>query len=257
MLARIAFMLAVAGAASMLPSAPARAAHAIVRCESVDYQDNYCHAQTHLGVRIARQLSSSACNLGQTWGYDRGGIWVTQGCAAEFEIGAHGVGYGWGYGYNQGGYVHCESHDYQREHCAVNTGGGVRLVNQTSHTACIEGQTWGWDHAGIWVVQGCAGEFQVGIGAHGGGYYGGQPAEGHGGGYDHADYGGAGHGNRELLTCESIDNAQNFCEARHNRHIRIRRQLSSSHCTEGQTWYATDRGVFVSHGCRAEFEVTY
>jgi hypothetical protein len=261
MFTRLALLLAVA-AAALWPGTPAHAA-VIIRCESIDYEQNFCHANTHAGVRLHRQISDSACTLGHSWGYDRNGIWVGAGCAAEFEIGAHGQGYGYGYGYNQGGYVHCESHDYQRGHCAVNTGGSVRIVNQTSHSACIEGQTWGWDHGGIWVSHGCAGEFQVGSG-HGGGYGGGHSGGAYQGSSDHdpeaysgGGYGGAGHGNREVIRCESHDNVRNFCDARHNRRIRLLRQLSSAHCIEGNTWYATDRGVFVDHGCRADFEVTY
>jgi hypothetical protein len=138
MSARLAALLVVLAAVlgTALPVAPARAA-TIVRCESVEYEDAYCPAQTQRGVRLVRQYSDSECTIGQTWGYDRGGIWVTNGCAAEFEIGAHGEGYGWGYGYNQGGYLHCESHDYAREYCHASTSGAVRLVNQTSHSACI------------------------------------------------------------------------------------------------------------------------
>ena len=273
MLVRFSTLLVVL-AAALVPAAPALAAHAVVRCESIDYQDNYCSAQTHRGVRMSRQFSESECVIGQTWGYDRDGIWVTQGCGAEFEIGAHGQGYGYGYGYNSGGYVHCESHNYNREYCSVDTGGGVRLVNQTSHSACVEGRTWGFDHGGIWVFQGCAGEFQVGVGGHGGDQYedghssgsysGGYSSGAHsddaysaGGGHPNGGYGGTGHGNRETLRCESIDGVRNFCDARHNRRIRLLRQLSSSDCIEGRSWNATDRGVFVEHGCRADFEVTY
>jgi len=36
------------------------------------------------GVQLVRQISRSACIEGQTWGYARNGIWVSQGCRAEF-----------------------------------------------------------------------------------------------------------------------------------------------------------------------------
>ena len=85
MLARLFVLLAVAGAA-LVPATPAHAAHVIVRCESIDYQDGYCNAETHRGVRLVRQLSDSPCQLGRNWGYDRGGIWVDQGCAAVFRV---------------------------------------------------------------------------------------------------------------------------------------------------------------------------
>ena len=59
--------------------------------------------------------------------------------------------------------IRCESRGYGYNLCQVDTGqgGGVRLVNQTSGSECIEGRTWGWNRAGIWVDQGCDAEFVV------------------------------------------------------------------------------------------------
>lgn len=37
-------------------------------------------------IRLKRQLSNSGCWQGDTWGYDRDGIWVDRGCRGEFEI---------------------------------------------------------------------------------------------------------------------------------------------------------------------------
>jgi hypothetical protein len=37
-------------------------------------------------VRLVRQLSETACRRGETWGFDRRGIWVDKGCAAEFAV---------------------------------------------------------------------------------------------------------------------------------------------------------------------------
>ncbi|MGH8324809.1 MAG: DUF3011 domain-containing protein, partial [Steroidobacteraceae bacterium] len=59
--------------------------------------------------------------------------------------------------------VSCSSPQYQRYFCSVDAGGSGRiyLQRQTSKSACIEGRTWGWNRAGIWVDQGCAGIFTV------------------------------------------------------------------------------------------------
>ncbi len=35
---------------------------------------------------MKRQLSNDGCWEDETWGYDRDGIWVDEGCRAEFEI---------------------------------------------------------------------------------------------------------------------------------------------------------------------------
>jgi hypothetical protein len=38
-------------------------------------------------VRLFRQRSDAACVMGQTWGYDENGIWVSGGCRADFATG--------------------------------------------------------------------------------------------------------------------------------------------------------------------------
>ena len=59
----------------------------VVRCESRDNQDQYCAARIGRGrVEIQRQLSKSACRFNSSWGYDRHGIWVNQGCRADFAV---------------------------------------------------------------------------------------------------------------------------------------------------------------------------
>lgn len=57
-----------------------------IRCESRDYRYRYCRVDTHYRVRLTRQRSSTWCRHGYNWGYDRRGIWVDRGCAADFEV---------------------------------------------------------------------------------------------------------------------------------------------------------------------------
>lgn len=47
-----------------------------------------CAADTSSGVALQRTTSDAACLLGRSWGYDAGEIWVTDGCAGEFVLGA-------------------------------------------------------------------------------------------------------------------------------------------------------------------------
>ena len=56
----------------------------VVSCESQRNQRTYCQADTRTGVKLQRQLSDAA-SVGH-WGYDAGGIWVDNGCRAEFLI---------------------------------------------------------------------------------------------------------------------------------------------------------------------------
>jgi hypothetical protein len=50
----------------------------------------------------------------------------------------------------------------QRQHCAADTSRGVVLAHSTGAAACLLGKTWGYDDTGIWVSDGCAGEFVLG-----------------------------------------------------------------------------------------------
>lgn len=58
----------------------------LVRCESKDKRQRRCDAPVRRGVEIVRQLSDTRCVQGQTWGWDRGGVWVRGGCRAEFRV---------------------------------------------------------------------------------------------------------------------------------------------------------------------------
>ena len=57
-----------------------------MRCDSNDKLPRHCPADTSGGVRLYRQLSRSTCVEGRSWGYDGNGIWVEDGCRAEFEV---------------------------------------------------------------------------------------------------------------------------------------------------------------------------
>jgi hypothetical protein len=56
----------------------------------------------------------------------------------------------------------CESKPGGREHCTVDTSAGVALVKSFGETPCLLGKTWGYDNTGIWVSDGCSGEFIAG-----------------------------------------------------------------------------------------------
>ena len=138
------------------------AGYGTFRCESDNARTRHCDADTRGGVRMSRQLSDSPCIEGRSWGYDRSGVWVSQGCRAEFTVGAgggYGPGYGEGPGYGQT--VRCESQDKRQRRCNVSVGRGVDIVRQLSGTRCVQGQNWGWDRSGIWVTGGCRAEFRV------------------------------------------------------------------------------------------------
>ncbi len=58
--------------------------------------------------------------------------------------------------------VTCVSTGDQRQHCPANTSAGVVIFRQSSETNCLLGRNWGYDAQGVWVSEGCGGEFATG-----------------------------------------------------------------------------------------------
>ena len=59
----------------------------------------------------------------------------------------------------------CTSSAGQRQHCAADTSSGVVLLKSADPAACLLGKTWGYDNNGVWVTDGCSGEFLLGAAA--------------------------------------------------------------------------------------------
>lgn len=114
-------------------------------------------------AQLVQQTSTSACVRGSTWGFEHGSIWVDRGCAGRFA--AVGGGGGWQPppNWNQRFTVSCGSPQHRYAFCQVDVGsrGRVYLQQQTSNASCVEGQTWGWNRAGVWVDRGCGANFVV------------------------------------------------------------------------------------------------
>lgn len=140
----------------------------LVRCESDDNRSRRCSADTRGGVVLSRQLSRTRCEQGRNWGWDNAGIWVSQGCRAEFMTGRGGYGSGNrpvgsrpGVDGNRPRTVRCESQKDRYQRCAAPGARQVQLSRQLSKTRCVRGQNWNWDRSGIWVDKGCRAEFTV------------------------------------------------------------------------------------------------
>ncbi|MBK6435774.1 MAG: DUF3011 domain-containing protein [Rhodanobacteraceae bacterium] len=229
-------------------------AYGLIVCESRG-RESFCPAETRYGVTLTRELSRGSCVQGRTWGTRRDGIWVSGGCAAEFEIGSEAQnsdgGYDPGMGNGNGNIginsIRCESYNNRYQQCPIDTRGGVELVQQHSRGACTAGQTWGYEHGFIWVDRGCRGQFELG----GRGY--GPP------GYDQPGDGDPNWGitgDEYLIRCESVDERQAFCPFDVGRaNVTMERQISRGNCTLGRTWNFNPRGIYVSGGCRGEFRV--
>ncbi|MCU0291016.1 MAG: DUF3011 domain-containing protein [Thermoanaerobaculaceae bacterium] len=65
-------------------------------------------------------------------------------------------------GTGQPGAVTCTSGSGERQHCVADTSQGVALARSTGAAPCLLGKNWGYDDQGIWVSDGCGGEFLAG-----------------------------------------------------------------------------------------------
>lgn len=148
----------------------------VIRCESNRNRDNYCTADTSGGVILRRTLSKKDCIQGDSWDFDKTGIWVRKGCRAEFDVPrAYSSGRGWssqrGYGryFRDGDQANstdtarivCESRGKKRVVCPAVAVKNVDLVYERSRERCRFNVSWGFDATSIWVDQGCRGEFLV------------------------------------------------------------------------------------------------
>ena len=126
-------------------------------------------------------------------------------------------------------HVTCESDEGHRRHCAMDTSRGVELERQLSQSACAQGEGWGFDDSGVWVDHGCRADFAV-----------------------PTPYGAEG-GENATVRCESSDGHYRFCRADLTGGAVLLRQFSNTPCIEDRTWGEKPQGVWVNHGCRAEF----
>jgi ribosomal protein L37AE/L43A len=128
-------------------------------CESHDAAKVQCPVDTRYGVALVRQLGDNFCVLGRTWDFDAAGVWVSDGCRAQFALG----------GYRlptaklppNASKIVCEAKDGQRILCAADAAHGVGLLRQLSQTDCVLNHTWGYTKDGVWVEGGCSAEFAV------------------------------------------------------------------------------------------------
>jgi hypothetical protein len=140
------------------PPAQGPAGSIRILCESRNYQQQYCPAGRQItNAWLINQQSSAPCIQGQTWGYQNNDLWVTQGCAGEFGVQGYSAP---AYAPPASGNIVCESRDYSQNYCPVGQFfSRAWLVAQRSRSLCQQGRTWGYDRNGIWVTQGCEGEF--------------------------------------------------------------------------------------------------
>jgi hypothetical protein len=160
-LRKVLFYAAITVIASFALTAVTPTAHAQgggTYCASNDNRYARCQVSWRDAI-LVQQSSKAACIRGQTWGFDRNGIWVNGGCRGQFAP-ARG---GWGGGGRQPQQMRCESSGNNYRLCPVNIqrGDDVRITNQLSSASCQQGRTWGVQPNGIWVNRGCRANFII------------------------------------------------------------------------------------------------
>lgn len=211
-------------------------------CESVSGRERFCAAPIGGAVRVVRTLSSAPCVQGESWRWDVRGIYVRNGCRAQF---AYRVNDPWGggdwnddgWGGNEGRYreIRCGAGPNQENFCAAPNDGRVRLVRQESRFECSEGRTWRAERGGVRVRNGCVGRFGYHESGDGGGWTPAQPME---------------------IRCSSRNHRWAVCPVDIAGPVQLVRQDSHAPCERDWTWGVVgNEGIWVSDGCRARFRV--
>lgn len=216
------------GAAPGTPAASTR-----VTCESKRGDRQQCPVPAGSRIRLARQLSTNPCRPNETYGQSSGYIWVDEGCRAEFEVTQPGFGGGPG---GNGGVtrITCESQNNAQRGCPYPSGSTVRFASQISSQPCVLNQSYGISANYVWVAHGCRAVFEVSSGVSGG----------NGGSYT------------SRMTCESQTSGRQICPIAGASAVRLVRQISTAPCQLNRTFGTQFGGIWVSNGCRGEFDVT-
>ena len=134
--------------------------------------------------------------------------------------------------------ISCSSEDGKRHYCATNAQGRVRMVQQRSGSTCQEGYSWGSDNQGIWVDHGCRADFAID------------------GAWDrNRDRDRGNYGSGQVISCSSDDMHRHYCPADTRGGVQLVKQHAMRHRQQGRGWGFDGRGIWVDHGCRADFAI--
>lgn len=188
----------------------------IIRCGASRGQEAFCPADTRNGVTLVRQLSRAGCWEGTTWGTSRRGIWVANGCRADFAVAERYVTRRQVYTQRRG------SDDGRAAALALGILGIAAIAANRDDDRYDNYNRYSRDRYGRYHDQ----------------YW--TP-------YDR---------NRpQLIRCESEDNQFRSCRADARRGVEIYRQISRTPCRFRTNWGYDARGIWVDRGCAADFVV--
>lgn len=161
---------------------------------------------------------------------DRRGRTTDGSCFVETRTGEVSLyGFGWGDDWNGRHTLEfvCASTDSRYRECQLPVDGRARLVKRISDARCVEGRSWGQRRDRVWVDEGCRARFEV------------------------TRSGGA---NGRLIQCVSENQRYRECPLGHGYAVKLVREFSNGRCRPGSTWGTRDGVLWVTGGCRGEFE---
>jgi hypothetical protein len=197
-------------------------------------------------VHVRREIGRNRCVFNQNWGTYDGGVWVDNGCGAEFEVRRPPTNHAYRPTGGTLKTVTCESRNRDYNNCRVDgiDARSVHLERRLGKSRkCERGESWGVSDGenappGIWVDRGCKAVFAY---------------------RTHADafqpYGGTPHDFE--LPCESIRGSWEHCEI-HDAHLaRVSLINGNSACNEYKAWGVDDTGIWVRNNCQGAFRIRY
>ncbi|MEZ5312641.1 MAG: DUF3011 domain-containing protein [Thermoanaerobaculia bacterium] len=184
-------------------------------------------APTSHGVTLVKQLSHAGCWKGDTWGTDKRGIWVANGCRAEFQTGYKGRDWDATYERNNDGK---KVSDGEKVAGAILAAGVIAAVANEAEKHHDDRSSGHYDSKGNYHYD------SKGYDSNNHRYYYNAP-------------------NSSTVTCESTGHDHTYCSVGYTYRVELRRQLSRANCSYNRTWGYDRKGIWVSDGCRGEFKV--
>jgi hypothetical protein len=219
----------------------------VIHCVSTDSGRTYC-GTAHTRYVITGS-PNPVCVEGKTWGLDDRGVWVSSGCTADFSVAvANAAAAGDTSAVvstssavdSSGRLVHCVSTASGRSYCgAAHT---RYVISGNPNPTCIEGKTWGLDDRGVWVSSGCSADFSVAA----------ANAASAGDTSPIVSTSSAVDSSGRIVHCVSTASGRTYCGA-HHAHYRFH-GTADPVCVEGKTWGFDSRGVWVTGGCKGDFD---
>jgi len=221
--------------ALVLSLAPVAQADQTVICESKGHDHHYCPANTSGGVTLVNQRSHSGCWQNDTWGFDKSGIWVSNGCRAEFRVGTGGPDWARSLEQQYGSGTDTWNNSNQMNQWVDQQVDGVFKEDNKKHKS----------NAG--AVIGAA--LAVGVIAA----LANQSSKHDSNNSD--NWGRQDNWGHQTVTCESHNNQNHYCRVGWSQHVELQRQLSRAPCQYNRTWGYDRNGIWVSNGCRGVFSI--